>query len=308
VHDASNALDHPHELSRPAKILLILLVAYAVAVILPDTLRPTVLYQLAYYLEGLREVVTGGRPSGPHSAVWGWYPLGTLGFIADNDGKVTSVDDCGGTRPCDLPAWDKLQVGDRIDLSRTAMSDRRAVNQMVFVAHDRPVVLRVAAKANGASASEITLMPRSEVLRFFDGSSSLDAWTADHPLLALLKDVPVALPDRYWEQLTSPPYPVHLPVLAVPVAIRGTLSRIGLFGPHTNDEALDRDEVNIIRRLARAAAFAYTALDAEALRAENRKLEERLREAQAQAAMLAQKNHREAPADASTATVDRPEA
>ena len=177
MHDASNALDHPHELSRPAKILLILLVAYAVAVILPDTLRPTVLYQLAYYLEGLREVVTGNRPSGPHSAAWGWYPLGTLGFTADNDGKVTSVDDCGGTRPCDLPAWDKLQVGDRIDLSRTAMSDRRAVNQMVFVAHDRPVVLRVAAKANGASASEITLMPRSEVLRFFDGSSSLDAWT-----------------------------------------------------------------------------------------------------------------------------------
>jgi hypothetical protein len=69
---------------------------------------------------------------------------------------------------------------------------------------------------------------------------------------------------------------------------------------------LDRDEVNIIRRLARAAAFAYTALDAEALRAENRKLEEQLR--QAQALMLAQKNHREAPADASTATVDRPEA
>jgi hypothetical protein len=177
VHDAPDALDRPHDLSRPSKILLILLVAYAAAVILPDTLRPTALYQLGYYLEGLREVVTGNRPSGPHSAAWGWYPLGTLGFTADNDGKVTSVDDCGGTRPCDLPAWDKLQVGDRIDLSRTAMSDRRAVNQMVFVAHDRPVVLRVAAKANGASASEITLMPRSEVLRFFDGSSSLDAWT-----------------------------------------------------------------------------------------------------------------------------------
>jgi hypothetical protein len=177
VHDAPDALDHPHKLSRPAKILLILLVAYAVAVILPDTLRPTALYQLAYYLEGLREAVTGDRPSGPHSVAWGWYPLGTLGFTANNDGKVTFVDDCGGIRPCDMLAWDKLQVGDQIDLRRTAMSDRRAVNQIVFVAHDRPVVLRVAAKANGAPAGEITLMPRAEVLQFFDRSSSLDAWT-----------------------------------------------------------------------------------------------------------------------------------
>jgi hypothetical protein len=67
---------------------------------------------------------------------------------------------------------------------------------------------------------------------------------------------------------------------------------------------LDRDELNIIRRLARAAAFAYTALDAEALRVENRNLEERLREAQA--SMRAQKNDREAPTDASTATGDQP--
>ena len=63
MHDAPDPLVHSRELPRLAKILLILLVAYAVAVILPDTLRPTALYQLAYYLEGLREAVTGDRPS-----------------------------------------------------------------------------------------------------------------------------------------------------------------------------------------------------------------------------------------------------
>ena len=89
MHDAPDALDRPRDLSRPAKILLILLVAYAAAVILPDTLRPTALYQLAYYLEGLREAVTGDRPSGPHSAAWGWlasslspYPCGGCGIQA----------------------------------------------------------------------------------------------------------------------------------------------------------------------------------------------------------------------------------
>jgi len=663
VHDAPTAPVHARELSRTGKVLLLLLVAYSVAVILPDTLRLTALYQAAYYLAGLREAVTGERPSGSHPAALGWYPLGNLGFTADNNGTVTSVDDCGGTRPCDLPAWGKLQVGDRIDLGRTAMSDRRAVNQMVFVAHDRPVTLQVAAKANGAPAGEITLMPSSEVLRFF-GASSLDAWTLlldqlgglffiglaalcvrrhptrmawglllyavwynsgqyfvwyanlsvaalrwfdwlqaifsgagltgllvfalhfprdsvqawrrrlepwlflpfaaltilsvwsfrnftagvqtervydlyyyltfavylavfatfvdtyvtqpsdrprirwvivgalsgllcflfadvyeatsmlnwlpfsipewvlqtlyavnvvfplsvvyairrhrvinvrlvlnrsfvvltslvlatlalaafdlvfheqigrsapwiagvaaivagmvherlrgvedvvdwlffrrwyvaehdlkkvaerlaqaqaaqvgdvnralidipadelnlasaglferqpdlsfrrvhatpswpatflpaipnNHPLIALLKDVPLALPDRYWEGLAAPLYQAQMPVLAVPVAIRGTLSRIALFGAHTNDETFDRDELNIIRKLAQSAAFAYTALDAEALRVENRKLEEQLRAAQA--SMLTRRDDRTATNDTAPATDGQPD-
>ena len=171
MHDASVP---PRELSRAGKILLLLLVVYGVAVILPDTLRPTALYQLAYYLEGLPDAVTNSRP---HPTPVGWYPLGTLGFTADNDGNVTSVDDCGGTRPCPLPAWNTLQVGDRIDLARTAISDRRAVNQMVFVAHDRPVVLQVAAAPNGTPERSVSLVPAPEDLRFFDGASALEAWT-----------------------------------------------------------------------------------------------------------------------------------
>ena len=80
MHDAPDALDRPHELSRPAKILLILLVAYAVAVILPDTLRPTALYQLAYYLEGLRDC--GYRRLAIGS------PLGCLGLVPVGDSRV----------------------------------------------------------------------------------------------------------------------------------------------------------------------------------------------------------------------------
>jgi len=650
VHDASNPSVPPRELSRAGKIILLLLVAYGVAVILPDTLRPTALYQMAYYLEGLPEAVTNARPSAPHPTPVGWYPLGTLGFTANNDGTVTSVDDCGGTQPCDVPAWKKLQVGDRIDLKGTGISDRRAVNQMVFVAHDRPVVLQVAPTPNGAPARAITLIPSSEVLRFFTSSSSLEAWTllldqlgglffiglaalcvwrhptrmawglllyavwynsgqyfvwyanlpvgalrwfdwlqaiasgagltgllmfalhfprdtvvgwrrrvepwlfvpflaltglslwsfrnftagiqteraydlyyyltfaiylavfalffhtyvtqpkdrprirwvivgalsgllcflfadvyeatsmlnwlpfalpewvlqalyavnvafpltvvyairrhrvinvrlvlnrsfvvvaslvlatvalagfdlafhaqvgqnapwiagiaaivggmvherlrgvedvvdwlffrrwyvAEHdlkntaeelaqstsveevnralidvpaaelnlttaglferqadesfrrvhttaswpdtflpsipagdPLITLVKDVPLALPDRYWERQMPPSSPTLAPVLAVPVAIRGMLNRIAFFGPHTNDETFDRDELNIIRRVARAAAFAYTALDADALQVKNRKLEEQLREAQA--SMLARSDNRDTP-------------
>jgi hypothetical protein len=97
----------------------------------------------------------------------------------------------------------------------------------------------------------------------------------NHPVLASLHDRPVALPDLCWDGLE--PVACTMPVLAVPVAMREAVSRIALFGPHTSDEALDRDEVNIIGRLARSAAVAYLALDAEALRVEYRKLQQKLR-------------------------------
>jgi hypothetical protein len=96
-----------------------------------------------------------------------------------------------------------------------------------------------------------------------------------HPALASLHDRPVALPDLCWDR--PEPVACPLPVLAVPVVMRGAVSRIALFGPHTSDEALDRDEVNIIGRLARSAAVAYLALDAEALRVEYRQLQQKLR-------------------------------
>jgi hypothetical protein len=58
------------------------------------------------------------------------------------------------------------------------------------------------------------------------------------------------------------------PVLAVPVLIRHRLIAIGLYGSHTNGEALDPDEVASIDRLAAGAAAAYDHLEAEALRRE----------------------------------------
>jgi hypothetical protein len=133
---------------------------------------------MAYPFVGLAGAVTGDRHKAGQGSTPGWYPLGTLGFAADNNGMVTSVDDCRGVRPCDSPAWKAgMQVGDRIDLRRTAISDRRAVNEMVFVAHDRPVVLRMAVKADGSTPRDVTLVPQPETLKFFDDPSAPEAWT-----------------------------------------------------------------------------------------------------------------------------------
>ena len=85
---------------------------------------------------------------------------------------------------------------------------------------------------------------------------------ADHPLIASLKSAPLMLPDRYWQD-QMPPSNNQMPVLAVPIVIGRILSRIALFGPHSNDETIDRDELNIIRRLAQSASLAYTTLEAE---------------------------------------------
>ena len=171
------ALDHPRVLPAGLRVVLLILVAYAVAVILPDTLRPASLYQKAYPLVGLAGAVTGDRHKAGHREAPGWYPLGTLGFAADNDGIVTWVDVCGGVR-CDRPARKAgMQIGDRIDLRRTAMSDRRAVNEIVFVAHDRPVALRMAMRADGDVPRDVTLVPQPETLKFFNDPSAPEAWT-----------------------------------------------------------------------------------------------------------------------------------
>lgn len=106
---------------------------------------------------------------------------------------------------------------------------------------------------------------------------------AHHPIVASLEDHPLILSDRYWSKPAPPPYPVQMPVLAVPIAIGRVLSRIALFGPHTNGETFDRDELNIIRRLAQSAALAYATLEAaevERLRIENRMLKAALKKTQ----------------------------
>jgi hypothetical protein len=103
----------------------------------------------------------------------------------------------------------------------------------------------------------------------------------DHPLAATLKDAPLRLPDAYFSGPVYMPRPFRMPVLAVPLETRGVLRRIALYGPHTNDETLDRDEVNVIARLAQGAAYAYAELEAAALRIENERLLQQLKEAQA---------------------------
>src|SRR5262249_458422 len=68
-----------------------------------------------------------------------WYPLGSLGFEADNDGNVTKVEYCG-------PAWAKgIREGDMIDLS-SLKTERRAVNQFGFVAIGRPHTIHINAR------------------------------------------------------------------------------------------------------------------------------------------------------------------
>ncbi len=159
--DGPNTVIPSHQLSRFGRILLLALVVYAVALILPDTLRPTAFYQLAYhYLEGLG--------SAHRSTTSSWYPLGMVCFTADNDGNVTSVNECGRGQ-------DQLREGDRIDLRATAMTDRRAVIQGGgWVAHERPVVLQVV-RAN-AGPMVVRLNPIDEHLRFF-GKTWPETWT-----------------------------------------------------------------------------------------------------------------------------------
>ena len=104
---------------------------------------------------------------------------------------------------------------------------------------------------------------------------------AHHPLVDSLEDRPMILSDRYWAKPAPPPYPVQMPVLALPIKIGRVLSRIALFGPHSSGETFDRDEINIIHRLARAAAVAYATLEAEEverLQAKIRMLEARLKD------------------------------
>lgn len=159
MHDASSAIEHPRRLTRLGKILLLVLLIYAVAHILPDVLRPADLHEpLANYLEGL---------PGARSAFLSWYPLGIVCFAADNSGKVTSVAHCDAGQ-------DQLRVGDQIDLQATMMTYRRAaIEGGGYVAHDQPVKLMV--WASGA-LKLVQLHPIREDLRFF-GRKWRETWT-----------------------------------------------------------------------------------------------------------------------------------
>jgi hypothetical protein len=108
-----------------------------------------------------------------------WYPLGTLGFEANNDGLITHVsnkiitykeDGHEGILKVqeDSPAKKaSLQPGDVIDLAQTERTYRRASNQFVFVKFGEPVTLHMKPRLRDDGAAElpartITLEPAPE--------------------------------------------------------------------------------------------------------------------------------------------------
>ena len=102
------------------KILIAALLVYGVGVIFPDTFRLIPFPDDKFRL----------------------LPLGTLGFEANNNGEIKHVDIEG---PADKGG---IQEEDKIDLYRTDLSARRAVNQYVFVRFGKePVELQIQKKA-----------------------------------------------------------------------------------------------------------------------------------------------------------------
>ena len=129
------AMTERPELPAWGKGLVLVLAVYALAVVVPDTLR---VFPVAGRIPLLER----------------WYPLGKLGFQADNDGRVTAVESGG---PASLEG---IREGDVIDLRRT--EDRRAVNQFVFVAHGSRH--RIHISRHGAPAADVTLDAFPEIL------------------------------------------------------------------------------------------------------------------------------------------------
>ena len=109
--------------SAKEKALIVVLAVYAVAVIGLDTFRP--------FLHG------GQANSWPLR----WYPIATLGFEADNNGKVVSVDEGGPANALGI------RPGQQIELS-SVRPDRRAINKFVYVAHGSSYTMHVVAGPN----------------------------------------------------------------------------------------------------------------------------------------------------------------
>jgi hypothetical protein len=106
---------------RLTKPIIVLLTLYAVLVIAFDTGRP-------FLNVGEHEVKRQGWP-------WRWYPIATLDFETDNDGKITK-------EPSGPAKKDGITKGDLIDLA-SVKPDRRIIHKFVFVAHDSSYSFRL---------------------------------------------------------------------------------------------------------------------------------------------------------------------
>lgn len=88
-----------------------------------------------------------------------WAPLGTLGFQADNDGVITSVDDGGPASKAGI------REGDRIDIRATNFEGRRTVGGLIFVRLGHPFELHVV-RRHGAHV--VAVVPEPEELGLAD--------------------------------------------------------------------------------------------------------------------------------------------
>ena len=136
----------PRTPSGAEKALIVALLLYAVAVVGPDTFRPL-------FHEGTTRAMR-------------WYPIATVGFEADNNGKVISVEEDG---PADRAG---LKPDDQIDLG-SVQPDRRAINKFVYVAHGTPIEMVVQRGAN--QRVQVAIKPENERLGGWDAASLLMA-------------------------------------------------------------------------------------------------------------------------------------
>src|SRR5271166_3341668 len=147
------AMVKPSQLRPPPpreKALILILAVYAVALISLDTFRP--------FLQG------GDESPWPLS----WYPIATLGFQADNDGRVTSVDADGPA------AASGVKPGQQIELA-SVKPDRRAINKFVYVAHGSAYTMKI---VSGPDAPFEVSIPAVD--------EKLERWNATTLLLAQL--------------------------------------------------------------------------------------------------------------------------
>jgi hypothetical protein len=121
-----------------------------VAVVGPDTLRP-------FIHDG---------DGGDGEACGGWYPLGTLGFEADNDGLVVAVEPGG---PADKKG---LKEDQRIELS-SVHPDRRAINKLVYVAPCSEYTFSIEKRPGAPAESPISVRAEPEDLSGWKAKGAL---------------------------------------------------------------------------------------------------------------------------------------